>query len=82
MTNITDNKLLIYPNPASDILNIEFTGTETATMSIFNSTGQIVLSGNIQEGSASYDISNLSSGFYFIRVSNEYETYSRQIIKK
>ncbi|WP_159020761.1 carbohydrate-binding protein [Algibacter sp. L3A6] len=77
----TDTNLLIYPNPASDIINVEFSGSEAAVLDIINHVGQTVLSVNINEGSASYDISNLPSGLYIVRISNENETYLRKIIK-
>ena len=43
---------------------------------------QAVLSGDILGGSASFDISDLSSGLYTVKLMNEPETHIRKIAKK
>ncbi|WP_299668845.1 Ig-like domain-containing protein [uncultured Polaribacter sp.] len=79
--NSKADKLLVYPNPTSDSINIDFRNSEEASYSIVNYTGQILLSGVVKNGTTSIDVSGLSSGFYLIRISNEYKTVSRKIIK-
>jgi len=67
---VTDIKLELYPNPASNTLNINTTD-KIQTISIYNQAGQIVeiiheLS--LLENSCSIDISHLPVGSYFVRV--------------
>jgi hypothetical protein len=60
------NSMSIYPNPASDIINIEFNDNEIHNVKLYNSTGQIVLNKTIIR----YDILNvghLPQGMYFMQ---------------
>lgn len=70
----TLNKLTIYPNPASDHLNIN-TGNYTLMngyqLKIVNSIGQTVYNTNINQQSYYLDLSNWGGyGIYFIHVIN------------
>lgn len=60
----TTNAFLIYPNPTSSILNIEV--KEQTQISIINVLGDIVLS-QVINGLSKIDVSNLTSGVYFIQ---------------
>lgn len=76
---IEANKLFkVYPNPATDVLNITSEGHYTGA--IFNSIGKRVL---LLEGdkNETVNISNLESGIYFISCQDEKGyTFNRQII--
>jgi hypothetical protein len=66
---VSDNELLdvsMYPNPASDRLNISASNT-IKNASIFNILGKKVMSLEINKNSESIDVSNLSSGMYIIK---------------
>ncbi|MDW5290821.1 discoidin domain-containing protein [Formosa sp. PL04] len=84
ISNNTDieTKFLVYPNPVSDIITIDFKSSNTAKMQIIDYLGKTVISDEIQNGTKSIDLSHLSSGLYFIKVSNQQETFTRKIIKK
>jgi hypothetical protein len=58
-------KFNLYPNPASDILNIE-TENELKSVEIYSIQGQKVLSA----GSKEINISNLTSGLYLVQVTD------------
>ncbi|MGZ3749762.1 MAG: T9SS type A sorting domain-containing protein [Mucilaginibacter sp.] len=63
----TERIINIYPNPASNTLNIvskrgDFTGNE---LEILNSIGQVVIKAQLQ---SSIDISNLATGIYTLRI--------------
>jgi hypothetical protein len=60
----TTNTFIIYPNPSSSILNIEV--KEQAQISITNVLGDVVLTQTIN-GLSKIDVSNLTSGVYFIQ---------------
>ncbi|MDW5290826.1 T9SS type A sorting domain-containing protein [Formosa sp. PL04] len=79
--NIT-NRLLVYPNPGSDLITIDFKSSNTAKIQIIDYLGKTVISDEIQNGKKAIDLSHLSSGLYFIKVSDEQETFIRKIIKK
>lgn len=59
------NKVLVYPNPASDfiMLNVE----QTSSVIIYNASGKSVLS-TTAEPNEMIETSNLASGIYFVEV--------------
>lgn len=78
----------IYPNPAENILNIEWfaTSSEYVYISIYNNLGQLVLNRKvpIQPGSVMEEISlhSLRPGIYHVQVNSEDKIERRKIIKQ
>ncbi len=76
----------IYPNPASDFINVELlqNGNSNINISIFNTTGQKVMSKMIggTEGMNidKIDISTLAPGNYLIKVDNGIDSVSRLFV--
>jgi len=58
-----------YPNPASDVLNIR--ANNIKTIEIINMMGAIIISTSGSGNSYTLDISSLTPGLYFIRVTIE-----------
>jgi len=81
LTNYTDNgnmgvenisspaKVSVYPNPFSDYLVVNTTTKGKAA--IYNMSGQMVLSVNIQSGSNRIETSALPKGVYILRVGDK-----------
>ncbi|WP_185146659.1 M43 family zinc metalloprotease [Chryseobacterium sp.] len=69
----------IYPNPATDILNITKV-SDKATYTIHNTVGQIVSRGNVKNNKVSVD--RLTKGVYIITLNYEGKTISHKFIKK
>lgn len=66
----------LYPNPAYDIIRIE--GLEGQhEIQIYNAFGMLVKTANIN-GDSEIDLSNLSAGYYFLRV----EGHSMKFVKE
>ena len=68
----------IYPNPASDIIQIQATGRKLA-VNVYNIAGQVVLS-SVNE--SSMNISSLSKGLYFIDVNVDGEREVQKLVIK
>jgi hypothetical protein len=71
LSNTAKSLLKVYPNPATDVLTVEFTkgiGTndKATTFDIINVLGQIILRGPLNQ---SVDVAALPSGTYIVRVS-------------
>lgn len=78
--NLVSN-LILYPNPTSDILNLgNIDGFDNAQFSIINLAGQKLMSGTLNENSV--DVTTLSAGMYFIRISDDNNTIAQRFIKK
>ena len=71
----------VYPNPVADVLTIE-TGEnqDRQSFEIINSTGQIVLQGNLS-GKTVVQITNLSPGIYLIKFRNGRSFEFKKILK-
>jgi hypothetical protein len=72
ITNVTENtiqKLSIFPNPANDYIQINGAGLESEEYVIYNQLGDVISEGLISTDET-IDISHLTNGLYFIRLSN------------
>lgn len=70
---ITQNKLAIYPNPASEIINIDMVDYQgELQLQLIDINGRIVLENKIKEfsGHETLSITNLVKGVYFLRLIN------------
>ena len=67
--NSLSSLLKLYPNPTSNILNVEVGGEYLNTAySIFENTGRVVLTGTLHSEVTSIQLGDLSSGVYTISV--------------
>ncbi|MBT8263612.1 MAG: T9SS type A sorting domain-containing protein [Bacteroidia bacterium] len=73
------NNLVTYPNPVSDILNIEST-VRMDNYQIFNVAGQLVSVGELEE--QFLQVSNLSEGLYFLKLSNVSGSRTIKFVKR
>lgn len=69
-----ENKIKVYPNPTNRDINLEVALVNTSNrvqISVIDAAGRTLqnnLYSNFKEGKFNYDLSNLSAGFYFIRI--------------
>jgi Secretion system C-terminal sorting domain len=80
LSNTAKSFLKVYPNPATDVLTVEFTKgigtTEKApTFEVINLLGQIILRGPLNQ---SVDVSSLPNGTYIVRVDLEQVKFVKQ----
>lgn len=77
----------LYPNPANSDLNLELTSTLNfdGNISIYNATGNLIQSNKsifeIGNNKLNMDVSDLSSGLYFIEISNSTTNQRIKFIK-
>jgi hypothetical protein len=68
-----------FPNPASDMVTIQLTGTtKPIDYRLLDATGRIITRGQINEGLNNLSISHLSSGIYTIELQPAFSTLHRQ----
>jgi hypothetical protein len=80
-----DIEFSLYPNPANKTLSLKLPEiyTNNSLITIANTLGQTVFSKNsINENEQTLDISNLSSGVYFIKITNKETTTTKKFIKQ
>jgi hypothetical protein len=75
--------ILLYPNPANDLLNIKAAfGNEVVSISIISSSGQEVLQSVAINEFNSLNITHLNTGLYVIRFTGNNWTQSATFIKQ
>jgi hypothetical protein len=78
--NTCSPALSVYPNPATQMLNIKGEGFERCT--VVNALGQTVVSEPMVNGELHLNISHLSNGVYFVKCSGDGTVETVKIIKK
>ncbi|HQP90513.1 MAG TPA: T9SS type A sorting domain-containing protein, partial [Bacteroidales bacterium] len=81
-----DNNLSVYPNPATDYINIDNKmGNNPFTVSIYNMNGQLVYVKLISDNSNAtiqIPVSSLNSGTYIISCQGNNKMYSSKFVKE
>ncbi|MBL7891553.1 MAG: T9SS type A sorting domain-containing protein, partial [Bacteroidia bacterium] len=70
----TENKIVISPNPASDILFITSEGEKIKQFEIYDMTGKIVFAASPALQSYSLNVKDFDSGLYFLKVRSDNDT--------
>lgn len=65
---IEDDEFIVYPNPATDMVNIKFSKNDDSSIYIFNIIGKIVYSTTASDN-IKIDVSSWSKGMYLIKTS-------------
>jgi hypothetical protein len=76
-------KFHIYPNPVSDMLNLECTTAEPVQVQIFSSMGELVYEKqNVSVNRLNIDLSTLSTGHYTVNLTSAKQTVSKKVLVK
>ena len=76
-----ENNIAIFPNPATDILNIT-SSEEISEIEIVNTLGQVVYRTEVNSDNAVCDIEDLPSGVYMVRIRTLRQAQGAEIQKK
>jgi len=81
--NIENKNISIYPNPTSSILNIDLKSeSDRIEICLYNLLGENLLHHNLNTKNYQLDLSQYSSGIYFISVGTEKENTIRKVVKQ
>ena len=78
----------MYPNPFSDIVNLEVTGLDSQQfeLTVFNTAMMLLIKQHININSDQFyyqlNLHNLPAGVYFINLKNEYTNIIQKIVKR
>ncbi|MCC6181269.1 MAG: T9SS type A sorting domain-containing protein, partial [Bacteroidia bacterium] len=70
-SSINSNVFKIYPNPANDVITINYDGLKetNSSIEIINTVGQTLIKQDVaNETSQNINVSNLSNGIYFVQI--------------
>lgn len=76
---VSENKVLVYPNPVSSFVTIEVVSNGSYTL--FDVSGKQLSTGNLEEGKNTIQTYELASGVYQLRVSNGREESFIRLVK-
>jgi len=79
---LASKKLRIFPNPSTNIINIETSGMPAiGQLSITNLNGVTLRAQEVMQSITKIDISNLPNGIYFVRVTNDKTVEVGKLVK-
>ena len=77
-----EDDMLIYPNPAQDIINVIFSSDDNTNIIIYNAYGAVVKQVNNNTDKHEINISDIPQGIYFITCTNGDQVQTKRFIKK
>ncbi len=70
-----------FPNPFENVLNLNLDNSENSSIVITDIKGQIILSKENLNGNVQIDLSELSQGLYFLKISSVNKINTQKLIK-
>lgn len=82
VSELTLNEIVLFPNPAKTELTIKGNQNEDVAVRIFNSLGKLMYYSKNQSvaNGLKIDISQLSTGLYFVKINNEKGEITKKLI--
>ncbi|MCG2611374.1 T9SS type A sorting domain-containing protein [Flavobacterium sp. SM15] len=81
MNDFAMNSFKFYPNPVTDVLNIEYS-LNISNVEVYNALGQQVAVKSVNQTRTSLDMSGLAGGTYLVKVTLENAVKTIKVIKK
>ncbi len=78
---ILQSELTIFPNPTDDVLYLTIDSFRPGDLKIYDASGRIVKSLNLDSDQTTIDVSNIRSGIYMLTTTNDLGSISRKFIK-
>ena len=75
-----ETSILIYPNPASERINIIFTGEEKKRIYLSDCTGKIIKMWDMADNFLTFNIEDILPGIYFLSVCSENSLQTQKVI--
>ena len=70
----------VFPNPVTDVINIELTDLNGEYVKVFNSLGQLIATHNFDQASTSISANDLSRGMYLLNIQTDKGLVNKRII--
>ena len=69
-----NNKMKIYPNPASDVLNVRFSKTQRGFIFLYNLAGKCILKSSVNNQShVRISVKGIEAGVYTLQIDGFYQ---------
>lgn len=70
----------VFPNPSTEIVNVQLTDIEEARMQLFSSNGQVLWSNLVKNSATTINVSEFPAGAYFLHITVDGKTAVKSII--
>jgi hypothetical protein len=80
LDEISSADFSVYPNPASEVININSSKMLNATISVTDLTGKVVKTSTINGLTASINTSGLNNGIYYVTITNGNSTSTQKVV--
>lgn len=83
-TNVEDmekENITVYPNPATNVVNVKLAGEKEAYVQMFNLVGQQVYNATATN-MATINVANMKAGVYMLKVSQNGKVYTSKVVVK
>ena len=70
----------VYPNPATDFINIKLNETVVGTISVISTSGTTMISENISSGDILLDVTGWAKGVYLLRIVSGQQSIVKRLI--
>jgi hypothetical protein len=80
--DLGDEEFALYPNPATETINIVLEEGENIEVQIFNTSGQLLIDSKLGGNVDAIDISKFDTGIYIIRIKADDEVFTQKFIKR
>lgn len=81
---LASGDLIVYPNPTSDLLNVEFLNEVNGSVlvSVFNAQGQLMMERDFDSALSklTLDVADLATGFHLIQVKTDNGIYAKKVM--
>jgi len=81
MENDKNQLVILYPNPATNFIAIRLSDMLDANYFLVDVFGKLLFKGKLSKGQASINLKDLSTGAYFIRISDGNKEITKKFIK-
>ena len=81
---LTENDLVVYPNPVSDNLNVTLrtNAFQVTNLAVYDLNGKLVMSQPVSDNRISVSANGLATGSYFLRLSDGKASVTTKFVKK
>jgi hypothetical protein len=79
--SVSHEEVTVYPNPASDVVNIK-SGAQIVHLAVFNHSGQLVYNADASSTTYNLSVGTFESGLYLFRVTTAEGTTTKRIVVK
>lgn len=79
--DITQGRVIVFPNPVLNVLNIDLNGHKNSSFIVFNQLGEKAAFGDFKESKCVLNTENFANGVYFLKISTDGGTQTIKFVK-